>query len=65
MSTSPRSRARSFLRWLQKDDCIAYDGVVVFTDDAELELARVIAEALDELREGFMRKPRKDPTTNG
>jgi len=65
-TTSPRARARKFLRWLEKEDrVVSFRGTPVFSDEVEFELARLIADALDELREGFLRKPRKDPTTNG
>ena len=67
MSTPPTTRARKFLFWLAKrpEWFVVFHGRIVLADEAEEELARVIEDALGELREGFLRKPRKDPTTNG
>ena len=60
MRLSPNERARRYLRWLEKDDCIAFNGTVHFSQDAEERLAEVIADAQEEVREGFMRRPTRN-----
>jgi len=44
---------------------MSFHGASVVSDDAVERLAEVIAEAQEEIREGFLRPARKDPTTNG
>lgn len=53
MSESPRSRARRILRYLK---LARYQG-----DDDRLDfIAEVIADAQNEVREGFLRKPTRN-----
>lgn len=59
MSTSPRARARRIIRWMERDSrVVTFRGQVVFSQGVEERIAEEIAEALDELREGFLRKTR-------
>lgn len=63
---SPKSRARSFLLGLGPADVIGFHGVPVFSDDTVERLAEVIADAQEEVRQGFLRKPTKrEPTLHG
>ncbi len=56
---SPRARAVRIVRWLMKKG-EGFEGVE--SSDLEDRIAEEIAEALDELREGFLRKPTHAPT---
>lgn len=63
MSIPHRTRARKFLEWLARepDDWkISFHGASVVSDDVVDRLAEVIADAQDELREGFLRRTRKN-----
>lgn len=70
MPKSPLERARAFLFELARDDMrygvgswyVVFGGSIVLSDQSQERLAEVIAEAQEEVREGFMRKPsRKEP----
>ena len=48
---SPRDRARRFVNWLRHHDVESFDNI-------EERLAEMIADAQEEVREGFLAKPR-------
>lgn len=58
---SQMRRARSFLLWLAKEPAwfIVCDRTIVLSDEAQERLAEAFADAQEEVREGFLRKPTK------
>jgi len=66
--TPPRRRAEAYLNWLAQqpgDWRMRFHGAPVVADDVIDRLAEIIADAQDEVREGFLRKPSgRDPHTH-
>jgi len=62
MSTPPTARARRVVRWLNRKGA-GWEGVL--SEELEERIAEEIADALDELREGFLRRTRtNEPKTH-
>jgi len=58
---SPRRRALRFLEWLAKQPAdwkMSFHGASVVSDDVVDRLAEVIADSQEEVRAGFLKKPR-------
>ena len=63
---SLKRRAEQYLGWLaQSENAFTFRGRLVVSEEAADRLAEVIGEALEELREGFLRKPRGETKTHG
>jgi len=56
---SPKQRARRFLVWLAKQGAwtVTHDGHVLIDDNVESYLAELIADAQEDVRQGFLRGP--------